>query len=72
MIKGKKVIVSDGNTEKALRKFKKIVTDSGLLRELKEREFYMKPTTRRKMAKSLAKKRWNRYLSDQSLPVKQY
>lgn len=69
---GKTVIVTDGNFEKALRKFKKKVLESGLLRELKEREFYTKPTTRKKEQKSLAKKRWSRYVQDQKLPPKNF
>ena len=58
--------------EKALRKFKKKVLESGLLRELKEREFYEKPTTRRKKAKASAKNRWRKKLASESLPKKMY
>ena len=69
---GKSVIVNDGNVEKALRKFKKKVANSGLLFELKERETYVKPTTRRKLKASAAKKRWQKYLNSQKLPPRQY
>ena len=69
---GKSVIVNDGNVEKALRKFKKKVANSGLLFELKERETYVKPTTRRKLKVSAAKKRWQKYLNSQKLPPRQY
>ena len=69
---GKTVVVTDGNVEKALRKFKKKILESGLLRELKEREFYTKPTTRRKEQNSLAKKRWSRYVDGQKLPPKNF
>lgn len=69
---GKSVIVNDGNIEKALRKFKKKIANSGLLFELKERETYVKPTTQRKLKKSAAKKRWQKYLNSQKLPPKQY
>ena len=62
----------DGNVEKALRKFKKKVLESGLLRELKEREFYEKPTTARKKAKASAKNRWRKKLASESLPKKLY
>ena len=55
---GKKVIVKDGNVEKALRKLKKKVQESGLLQELQSRETYVKPSVRRKMARAMAKKRW--------------
>jgi len=67
---GRAVIVSDGNVEKALRKFKKKIATSGLLQDLRDKEFYVKPTTRRKTQKSLAKKRWERYVNGQQLPPK--
>ena len=70
---GRSVIVGlDGNVEKALRKFKKKIQNSGLLLELRERETYQKPTTKRKMKKGAAKSRWRKYLRSQQLPPKQY
>jgi small subunit ribosomal protein S21 len=64
------VLVKDGNVEKALRKFKKKITDSGLLNELRERETYEKPTTSRKRKKSVARNRWQKQLRSQQLPKK--
>ena len=46
--------------------------ESGLLNELREREFYEKPTTERKRKKNQAKRRWERKLADQQLPKKMY
>jgi small subunit ribosomal protein S21 len=69
---GKTVIVKDGNVEKALRKFKKKVQDSGLLQELRDRETYEKPTTVRKRKKSAARNRWRKQLAAQTLPKKLY
>jgi small subunit ribosomal protein S21 len=66
------VTVKDDNIEKALRKFKKKIQDQGLLVELKERETYEKPTTRRKRKKSVAKNRWQKQLRSQQLPKKLY
>ena len=66
------VVVRDGNVEKALRKFKKKIADSGLLIELRERETYEKPTTSRKRKKSVAKNRWRKQLKSQQLPKKLY
>ena len=66
------VLVKDGNVEKALRKFKKKIQEQGLLIELKERETYEKPTTRRKRKKSAAKNRWQKQLRSQQLPKKLY
>jgi len=69
---GNVVFVQNDNVEKALRKFKKKVLESGLLRELRDREFYEKPTTARKKAKSAAKNRWRKKLEADSLPKKLY
>lgn len=69
---GKRVVVTDGNVEKALRKFKKKVQDSGLLDDLRARETYEKPTTVRKRKKGAARARWRKQLRDQQLPKKLY
>ena len=69
---GKNIIVHDGNVEKALRKFKKKVAESGILQEVRERQEYVKPNIKRKVAKSLAKRRWKKFLKDQTLPKKLY
>lgn len=71
-IYGNAVIVKDGNVEKALRKFKKKVADSGLLIELRERETYEKPTTARKKKKAAARNRLRKEIAKQSLPKKLY
>jgi small subunit ribosomal protein S21 len=67
---GNLVVVTHDNVEKALRKFKKKVSDSGLLQELRERETYEKPTTRRKKAHNSAVRRWKKRLADEQLPKK--
>lgn len=72
MIKGRKIIVVDGNTEKALRKFKKLINDFGLLQEVRDRQEFVKPTIKRKIANGQAKRRWQKYLRDQSLPKKDF
>lgn len=70
--KGKRVYVNDGNVEKALRKFKKRIAESGLLQEVQTRQSFVKPTTKRKIERSQAKRRWEKYLRDQQLPKKLY
>jgi small subunit ribosomal protein S21 len=69
---GRSVIVADGNVEKAMRKFKKKIQNSGLLQELRDRETFTKPTTRRKVKAGQARSRWRRYVTSQQLPPKQY
>jgi small subunit ribosomal protein S21 len=66
------VTVPDGNVEKALRKFKKKITEDGLLDELRSRETYEKPTTERKRKKGAAQARWRKQLRSQQLPKKLY
>jgi small subunit ribosomal protein S21 len=68
----KSVRVTDGNVEKALRKFKKKIQESGLLEELRARETYEKPTTERKRKKGAARARWRKQLRSQQLPKKLY
>ena len=69
---GSVVVVEDGKFEKAMRQFKKKVEESGLLMNLRERQAYIKPTTKRKVAKNAAKKRWKKKLALQSMPEKLY
>jgi small subunit ribosomal protein S21 len=69
---GRTVFVKDDNVERALRKFKKKIADSGLINDLRDREFYEKPTTTRKRKKSAAKNRWQKKLNAQSLPKKMF
>jgi len=66
------VFVKDDNVERALRKFKKKIQESGLLEELRARETYEKPTTERKRKKGAAKSRWRKQLRSQQLPKKLY
>lgn len=58
--RGTTVVVKDGNVEKALRKFKNKIQDSGKLEELREREQYTKPTTKRRLAKNKAVRRYQK------------
>ena len=69
---GLNVVVEDGKFEEALRQFKKKVEESGLLKEVKDRGQYVKPSMQRKLAKNAAKKRWQKKLREDSLPKKMY
>ena len=60
-IKGSTVTLKENeNINQALRRFKKKVEESGLLDDLRAKEFYEKPTTARKRAKGAAKARWRK------------
>ena len=56
----------------ALRRFKRIMEKTGLLTELRAREFYEKPTWERKRKAAAAVKRQYRRLRNQTLPPKLY
>lgn len=71
-LRGKVVPVINGNFEKAMRKFKKKVMESGILQELREREFYEKPTTARRKAKNQARRRWKKQVEMENLPKKMF
>jgi len=69
---GSKVIVQNDNFEKALRTFKKKILESGKLIELKEKEFYEKPTTKRRKNKNQQIRRAQKKRESEALPKKMY
>lgn len=69
---GRTVQVRDGQVDKALKKFKKKVNNSGILMEVRNRQEYVKPSTKKKLARNAAKKRWQKIVSQQKLPPKFY
>ena len=72
-LKGSTVYVREGEPiERAIRKLKNKLNDSKLFDTLREKEFYTKPSERRKRAKSSAKARWQKHLRQQQLPQKMY
>jgi len=50
-----KVTIKDNKVEYALRKLKKKVKDSGIMIELREREFYTKPSVKKREMRKRAK-----------------
>ena len=50
-----KVTVKDNKVEYALTKLKKKVKDSGIMIELREREFYTKPSVKKREMRKRAK-----------------
>jgi small subunit ribosomal protein S21 len=57
-IKGLSVEVRNGDVNFALRKFKRKIQEAGLMQELRDREFYTKPSEKRKRAKAAGRSRW--------------
>jgi len=60
-----KVEVLNGNLEKALRSFKKKIKDTKLMVEIKDRQFFEKPSLskRRKKQKAIAR---NKFINQQN------
>jgi small subunit ribosomal protein S21 len=71
VLKGNRVTVKENeNINQALRRFKKKIETSGVLEDIRKKEFYEKPTTERKRKKGAAKARWKKKLREQQLPPK--
>lgn len=58
--------------EAALRRFKRSIEKTGLMTELRAREFYEKPTAERKRKRAAAIKRHFKRLRSQTLPKRLY
>lgn len=58
--------------EVALRRFKRTIEKTGLLTDLRAREFYEKPTTERKRKHAAAVKRHYKRIRSQQLPQRLY
>jgi len=73
MFPGNKVVLKEyEDINRALRRFKNKVEESGLLDELRKREFYEKPTTERKRKRGAAINRFKKKLEKEQLPPKLY
>lgn len=57
---GLEVIVENDNIEKAIRRLKKKVDREGLMREMRDRATYSKPSEKRKIRKQAAEDRWRK------------
>lgn len=61
--RGTLVEVRDNNVNQAMRRLKKILQQEGLFKELRDRQYYEKPSMTRKKARAAAKKRWQKELA---------
>jgi small subunit ribosomal protein S21 len=61
--RGLTVEVKNNDVAFALRKFKKKIAEDGILQELREREFYTKPSEKRAKAKKAGIARWKKKLA---------
>ena len=56
------VVVKNGNVERAMRTLKKKIQKEGLLKELKQKQYFEKPSAKRKRKKAEGIKRYQRNL----------
>ena len=54
------VEVKNNNINRAWRKLKRLLQDEGINQELRQRQYYEKPSAKRKRKKAMAKKRWEK------------
>ena len=56
--RGLSVEVRNGDFNGALRRFKKLVQEAGIIQEIRARQEYVKPSEKRKKAKAAGRARW--------------
>jgi len=59
-IPGIAVVVKNGNTEAAIRKFKKKVQEEGIIKTVRDKQEYVKPSEKRRKAKAASRARWRK------------
>lgn len=60
---GTKVYVKNNDINRAMRKLKKMMQQEKVMQDFKNREFFEKPSLKRKRAKASAIKRWQKTLA---------
>jgi small subunit ribosomal protein S21 len=58
--RGMSVEVRNNDVNRAMRKLKKMMSNENILREVREREAFEKPSLKRKKAKAAARNRWKK------------
>ena len=67
--RGLSVEVRNNDVAFALRKFKKKIAEDGILQELRQREFYEKPSEKRARAKAAGIARWKKKLQKNEIEL---
>ena len=70
-MRGLSVKVYNNNVEGALKVFKRKVKDSNIMQELREKQYYTKPSKKRREKKNLAKLR-NKYAMEKEKEQKNH
>jgi len=56
--KGLYIEVRNNDVTRACRKLKRLMQDEGIIQELRNRKFYVKPSEKRAKAKAAGRQRW--------------
>ncbi len=69
---GMAVAVQDNNVEKAIRRLKKMLQKEGIMQELRDRKYYVKPSEKKRVARKAAIRRAkrDRKLEELGIPAK--
>lgn len=59
---GTKIFVKNNDIGRAMRKLKKVMQNEKVFQTIREKEFFEKPSIKRKRARANAVKRWQKYL----------
>jgi small subunit ribosomal protein S21 len=62
VVKGLHVEVKNNDVGRAMRRLKKLMSSEGLQKDMRAKDFYEKPSIRKKKAKDAARKRWLKQL----------
>jgi small subunit ribosomal protein S21 len=63
-----KVVIQDGESiDKALKRFKKKYEKSGVLKEFRRRQFFVKPSVEKKMDKDRAVRKTRRIIDEENI-----
>ena len=63
-VKGMAVTVRGDNINGALRQLKKKLQEDGVIKELRDRKHYVKPSEKKRKDKAAAKRRWQKRLKE--------
>lgn len=61
---GLTVEVKHGNVDRAIRRFKKLCMEEGIIQEVRDRKQFEKPSAKKRTAKKAGRQRWLRTLRD--------
>lgn len=62
--RGLRVEVRNNDINGAWRKFKRLVANEGILKEVRDRQHYEKPSVKKRRAKAMQRRRWQKKVTE--------